>query len=78
MFDRTSRQKTSNIVNLNTINQLGLFNTLHILLKCTQSVHQDRPQSGLTHKTSLNEFKRIQDRHCMLSDHNGIQLEITH
>ena len=71
-IDQTSKRKISkNIKDLNKpINQLDLiyiFRTfhptisnsrVHILLKCTQNIYQNRPYSGLL-KKCLNKSKRI-------------------
>ena len=49
--------------------ELTLFSSSHGT--CTKTDHI------LGHKTHLNKFKRIEIIQCLLSNHNGIKLEIT-
>ena len=51
-------------------------NIIHILFECTWNILQNRPL--LSHKTSLNKFKKIGIILCIFSDLNGMKLEINH
>ena len=73
------------LVELNsTINQLDIINIYWLLHPTTaeytffSSSHETitKKDHMLCHKTHINKFKRIKIIQCLLSDHNGIKLEI--
>ena len=48
---------------------------MHILLQLTWNIHQGKSHTGL--KTHLSKFRRKEITQNMLSDHNGIKLEVS-
>ena len=86
-MDRISRQKISkDIVKFNIIiNSLDIIDIYRLLHPTTEeyiffsSSHETFTKIThiLGYKTLLSKFKIIQIMQCVLSDHNGIKLEIT-
>ena len=49
---------------------------MHLLLKCTWNILQDRPHLG--HKSNLSKFKKIEIVSSIFSDHNAMRLDINY
>ena len=48
---------------------------IHLLLKCTWNILQDRPQG---HKSNLSKFKKTEIISNILSNHNAVRLDINY
>jgi hypothetical protein len=84
--DRSSRQKLNKETSKwnDTVEQmdLSIYRTFHPaaaqhLFFLVAYGNFSKVDSILGHNTSLNKFKKIEITSCILSDHNGINLEIT-
>ena len=84
-MNRYSRDEISkDLVELNTINQLDIMDIYGLLYPTTtqytffSSSHRTFAKTDhiLGHKTHFHKLKRIEIIQCLLSDHNGITLEI--
>ena len=51
---------------------------MHILLKCSWNILQDRSYLGSHHKSSLGKFKKSEIISSILSDHNAMRLDINY
>jgi hypothetical protein len=85
-IDKMSRQKINKgILELNnTFDKMDLAGICRVFHPTTadytffSAAHRtfSKIEHNLDHKTNLNKYKRIETIHCLLTDHNGIKLEI--